>query len=117
MYGCQQVLIKSDKSITAILEYVCTEAKKLTNCGVYYSRQMYFKTGYIPSRADLHKQLGTYQKNVHYQALYSDTSQQILTSVAESFKRVIAAMGSVYIPWVCWVSLLNPTYKSSGDLP
>ncbi len=33
MYGCQQVLIKSHKSITAILEYVCTEAKKLTNCG------------------------------------------------------------------------------------
>ncbi|MGJ0606757.1 hypothetical protein [Cylindrospermopsis raciborskii] len=89
MYGCQQVLIKSDKSITAILEYVCTEAKKLTNCGLYYSRQMYFKTGYIPSRADLHKQLGTYQKNVHYQALYSDTSQQILTSVAESFKSYI----------------------------
>ncbi|WP_328701243.1 hypothetical protein [Cylindrospermopsis curvispora] len=26
---------------------------------------MYFKTGYIPSRADLHKQLETYQKNVH----------------------------------------------------
>ncbi|MCH4903780.1 DEAD/DEAH box helicase family protein [Cylindrospermopsis raciborskii CHAB3438] len=74
------------------------------DCGLYYCRQMYFKTGYIPSRADLHKQLGTYQKNVHYQALYSDTSQQILTSVAESFKRVIAAMGSVYIPWVCWVS-------------
>ncbi|MGJ0606257.1 MULTISPECIES: RNA-guided endonuclease InsQ/TnpB family protein [Cylindrospermopsis] len=89
MYGCQQVLIKSDKSITAILEYLCTEAKKLTNCGVYYSRQMYFKTGYIPSRPDLHKQLGTYQKNVHYQALYSDTSQQILTSVAESFKSYI----------------------------
>ncbi|BAZ83781.1 transposase [Sphaerospermopsis kisseleviana CS-549] len=89
MYGCQQVLIKSDKSTTAILEYVCTEAKKLINCGVYYSRQMYFKTGHIPSRADLHKQLGTYQKNIHYQALYSDTSQQILTSVAESFKSYI----------------------------
>lgn len=89
MYGCQQVLVKSDKSTTAILEYVCTEAKKLINCGVYYSRQMYFKTGHIPSRADLHKQLGTYQKNIHYQALYSDTSQQILTSVAESFKSYI----------------------------
>jgi putative transposase len=86
MYGCQQVLIKSDKSI---LEYVCTEAKKLINCGIYYSRQMYFKTGCIPSRADLHKQLGTYQKNIHYQALYSDTSQQILTSVTESFKSYI----------------------------
>jgi IS605 OrfB family transposase len=89
MYRCQQILVKPDKSTTAILEYVCTEAKKLTNCGVYYSRQMYFKTGRIPSRADLHKQLGTYQKNIHYQALYSDTSQQILTSVAESFKSYI----------------------------
>ena len=89
MYGCQQVLVKSDKSTIAILEYVCTQAKSLINCGVYYSRQMYFKTGCIPNRADLHKQLGTYQKNIHYQALYSDTSQQILASVSESFKSYI----------------------------
>jgi transposase len=72
MYGCQQVLIKSDKSTISILEYVCKEAKKLTNCGVYYCRQMHFKTGSIPSRVDLHKQLGTYHKNIHYQALYID---------------------------------------------
>ncbi|WP_137669397.1 RNA-guided endonuclease InsQ/TnpB family protein, partial [Sphaerospermopsis reniformis] len=58
----------------------------------YYSRQMYFKTGCIPSRVDLHKQLGTYQKSIHYQALYSDTSQQILTSVAESFKSYIGLL-------------------------
>ncbi|GCL39974.1 transposase, IS605 OrfB [Sphaerospermopsis reniformis] len=53
---------------------------------------MYFKTGCIPSRVDLHKQLGTYQKSIHYQALYSDTSQQILTSVAESFKSYIGLL-------------------------
>jgi putative transposase len=86
VYGCQQILISPNKDLKAILEYVCTEAKKLTNCGVYYSRQLYFKTGKIPSKADLHKQLGTIQKNAHYQALYSDTAQQILTTVAESFK-------------------------------
>jgi hypothetical protein len=40
MYGCQQVFIKSDKPTTAILEYVCTEAKKLINCGVDYARQV-----------------------------------------------------------------------------
>ena len=90
MYGCLQVLIKSDKSTISILDYVCTEAKKLTNCGVYYSRHMYFKTGCIPSIVDLNKQLGTYQKNIHYQALYSDNAQQILPSVAESFKSYIA---------------------------
>ena len=86
MYGCQQVLIKGSKELRAYLEYVCCEAKKLSNCGIYYSRQLFFKTGKIPTKADLHKQLGTISRNPHYHALYSDTAQQILTSVAESFK-------------------------------
>ena len=86
MYGTQQVLIKGSKDTRAILEYLCSEAKKLSNCGIYYSRQLFFKTGKIPSKADLHKELGTKQRNPHYQALYSDTAQQILTNVAESFK-------------------------------
>lgn len=95
MYGCQQVLIHSDKDLKAVLEYVCTEAKKLNNCGVYYARQLFFKTGKIPSRVDLHKQLGTIQRNSHYQALYSDTAQQILTSVAESFKSYIGLVKGI----------------------
>ena len=86
MYGCQQVLIKTSSELKAYLEYVCSEAKKLSNCGIYYSRQLFFKTGKLPSRADLHKELGTISKNPHYHSLYSDTAQQILTSVAESFK-------------------------------
>lgn len=95
MYGCQQVLIHPDKDLKVILEYVCTEAKKLANCGVYYARQLYFKTGKIPSKVDLHKQLGTIQRNSHYQALYSDTAQQILTSVAESFKSYIGLLKGI----------------------
>jgi len=79
MFGCQQVLIKSDKETQSILEYLCSESAKLSNCGIYYSRQLYFKTGRIPYRAELYKVLGTENHNLHYRAFYSDTAQQILT--------------------------------------
>jgi len=95
MFGCQQVLIKSDKEIQAILEYLCSESAKLSNCGIYYSRQLYFKTGRIPNRAELHKVLGTENQNLHYQAFYSDTAQQILTGVAESFKSFVGLLKGV----------------------
>ena len=92
MFGCQQNLIRADLEIKAILEYLCSESAKLSNCGTYYARQLYFKTGNIPSRAQLHKVLGTENRNRHYQAFYSDTAQQILTGVAESFKSFLGLM-------------------------
>ena len=95
MFGCQQVLIKADKEVQAILEYLCSESAKLSNCGVYYSRQLFFKTGRIPNRAELHKVLGTENQNLHYQAFYSDTAQQILTGVAESFKSYIGLLKGI----------------------
>lgn len=95
MFRCQQVLIKADKEIQAILEYLCSESAKLSNCGIYYSRQLYFKTGRIPNRAELHKVLGTENQNLHYQAFYSDTAQQILTGVAESFKSFLGLLKGV----------------------
>jgi putative transposase len=82
-YGCQQELITPSQELKAILEYACGEANKLTNCAIYYCRQLYFKTGIIASKYDLHKLLKT---NPHFQALYSHVSQQALTTVAESFK-------------------------------
>ena len=90
MYGTQQVLIKLNPSIRSVLEFVCSEAKKLSNCGIYYSRQLFFKTGRFPSKVDLHREIGTNQKNPHYSALHSDTAQQTLTTVAESFKSYAA---------------------------
>jgi putative transposase len=92
MYGCQQNLISPDKDLKAVLEFLCSESSKLINCGTYYARQLFFKTGSIPSRAQLHKVLGTDNQNIHYKAFYSDTAQQILTSVAESFQSYLSLL-------------------------
>lgn len=53
---------------------------------------MYFKAGKIPSLSDLHKVLGAENRNLHYKALYSDTVQQILTTIAESFKSFVGLL-------------------------
>lgn len=92
MFGCQQNLIKADKDTQAILEYLCSESVKLSNCGTYYARQLYFKTGKIIGKFDLHKQLGN---NIHFQALYSQVAQQCLTTVAESFKSYIGLLKGI----------------------
>ncbi|MEN2383642.1 MAG: hypothetical protein HEQ35_31275 [Gloeotrichia echinulata IR180] len=88
-YGCQQVLISPDKELRAILEFICEQSNKLANCGLYYSRQLFFKTGKIPSQSELHRLL---KSNVHFQALYSHVAQQTLTTVFESFRSFIALL-------------------------
>jgi hypothetical protein len=95
MYGCQQNLISPDKDLKAILEFLCSQASKLINCGTYYARQLFFKTGRIPSKVKLHKVLGTDNRNIHYKAFYSDTAQQILSSVAESFNSYLGLLAGV----------------------
>ena len=83
MYGCQQNLISPNDELKAILEFICSESHKLTNCGIYYGRQLFFQTKKIIGKYDLEKE---YKSNRHYQVLYSQAAQQILRSVAESFK-------------------------------
>lgn len=92
MYGCQQVLISPGSELKAVLEFICSESNKLANCGIYYARQLYFKTGRIPGRAELHRLLKT---NLHFKALYSHVAQQTLTSVAESFASFIGLLKGV----------------------
>ncbi|MEG4530044.1 transposase [Microcoleus sp. D2_18a_D3] len=113
MFGCQQNLISPTKDLKAILEFLCSESSKLTNCGIYYARQMYFKTGKIPSRAQLHKVLGTENHNLHYKAFYSDTAQQILTTVAESFKSYIGLLKGIGKGTVTQRPRL-PNYRQGG---
>jgi putative transposase len=113
MLGCQQVLIKSDQDTQAVIEYLCSESAKLSNCGIYYSRQLYFKTGRIPNRAELHKVLGTENQNLHYKAFYSDTAQQILTGVAESFKSFLGLLKGIKKGTVTQHPKL-PGYRQSG---
>jgi len=114
-YGCQQNLISPSKELKGILEFLCIEANNLTNCGIYYSRQLYFKTGKIPTAFDLQKQLGTIQQNKNYQALYSDTAQQILGTVAESFKSFLGLLKGVKKGTVKQKPQL-PNYRKSGGL-
>jgi putative transposase len=49
MYGCQQNLINPNDELKAVLEFICFESHKLTNCGIYYARQLYLKTKKLES--------------------------------------------------------------------
>jgi putative transposase len=91
-YGCQQILISPDSILKAILEFVCGESAKLSNCGTYYSRQLYFKTGLIPTKYDLHRELSI---NPHFKALHSQVAQQCLTTIAESFKSFMGLLKGI----------------------
>ena len=92
MYGCQQVLISPNSELKAILEFICSESNKIANCGIYYARQLYFKTGKIPKKAELHRLLKT---NSHFQSLYSHVAQQTLTGVAESFSSFVGLLKGI----------------------
>jgi len=75
---------------------------------------MYFKTGKIPIKADLqHKVLGTENRNLHHKAFYSDTAQQILTTVAESFKSYIRLLRRIIKGTVTQRPRL-PNYRQGG---
>ena len=82
MYGCQQDLIKNSDALS-FLEYLCTTANKLINCGIYLARQYYFKCNYIVGKYDLEKQL---KQNQNFKFLFAQAAQQTLRRVAESFK-------------------------------
>lgn len=53
MYGCQQVLLSPNNELRAILEFICEEANKLTNCGLYYPQQLNFKVNRFVGKSDL----------------------------------------------------------------
>ncbi|WP_287360487.1 transposase [Moorena sp. SIO3B2] len=83
MYGCQQVLLSPDRELSAILNFLCIQSHRLTNMGIYFARQIYFKANRYISKFELEKE---YKPNIHYKALHSQAAQQILRSVYESFK-------------------------------
>ena len=83
MYSCQQVLVSQNNDLINILTFLCEESHKLTNMGIYLARQLYFKAKKVIGKYDLEKE---YKTNYHYKVLHSQAAQQILRSVAESFK-------------------------------
>ena len=73
MYGCQQQLINADSDTEAVLEFICSEANKLTNCAIYYCRQMFFKAHKYVSNYELDEIM---KSNLHFKALRSAVAQQ-----------------------------------------
>lgn len=112
LYGCQQVLISPDNKLKSVLEFICQQANSLTNCGIYYARQLYFKAHKLIGKYDLEVE---YKTNRHFKALYSQASQQVLRSVHESFQsfkklRVAFNQGEIEDkPY-------PPSYRKSGGL-
>lgn len=83
MYGCQQQLIHTDDGTKAVLEFICSEANKLSNCAIYYCRQMFFKAHKYVSNYELDQVM---KSNLHFKALRSAVAQQACHKVGESFK-------------------------------
>ncbi|WAN69795.1 hypothetical protein BJP36_37510 [Moorena producens JHB] len=84
--GVQQILLHPDKETEAILTYLCEQSGKLYNMGVYFSRQVFFKTGkLLTGKFDLiyEKSVG---KTIVAKSLPSTPAQQTLMSVAEALK-------------------------------
>ena len=82
MYGCQQVLIHPNPDLKAILSFICSQSNKLSNCALYYARQIWFKAKRYITKFELDKEM---KSNRHFQTLYSQSAQQLCRSVYESF--------------------------------
>lgn len=84
--GVQQIMLHPDKETKAILEYLCGQSGKLYNMGVYYARQIFFKTGQIlTGKFDLIYE-GSIGKSLTAKSIPSTPAQQTLLSVTEAFK-------------------------------
>jgi putative transposase len=81
VFGCQQILLKPDQELKAVLEYICQESNKLHNCAVYYARQIYFKAHVCVRPFDIINEL---KRNPHYGALCAQAAQQTCGAVGES---------------------------------
>ena len=84
--GVQQVLLHPDLETKAILDYLCEQSGKLYNTGLYYARQIFFKTGLIlTGKFDLAYE-PTVSKTALAASLPSTPAQQTLMSVSEALK-------------------------------
>lgn len=84
--GIQQTLLHLDSETEAILQYLCEQSGKVYNSGIYYSRQVFFKTGKMMlGKFDLDFEPSV-AKTPTARSLPSTPMQQTLRSVIESWK-------------------------------
>ncbi|BAZ46364.1 hypothetical protein NIES4102_43560 (plasmid) [Chondrocystis sp. NIES-4102] len=83
LYNAQVNRLPSNRELSAVLEYLCSESNKLYNCTTYLARQIYFKTGKYANKFWLASQM---KANPHMKSLYTSAAQQTCISVGEAFK-------------------------------
>lgn len=84
--GIQQILLSPNSDTKVLLEYLCQQSGKLYNSGIYYARQIFFKSDkLLTNKFDLVYEPSV-AKSMVAQSLPSTPMQQTLMSVAEAFK-------------------------------
>ncbi len=112
LMGVQQNQLDCDAETRAILTYLCEESNNLYNCGVYWARQIFFKTNRIVSKYDPIYAVGG---NIHAQAMPSVAAQQTLLSVSEAFKS-FRELRQLFFRGELDQKPRPPDYRDSGSL-
>lgn len=112
LMGIQQNQLHCDKDTQAILEYLCEQSNSLYNCGVYWARQIFFKTNRIISKYDPIYEVGS---NIHATAMPSVAAQQTLLSVSEAFKS-FRELRALFFKGELDQKPKPPHYRESGGL-
>ncbi len=112
LMGIQQNLIYCDANTKAILKFLCEQSNSLYNCGVYWARQIFFKTGRIISKFDPQYEMGN---NIHARAMPSVAAQQTLLSVSEAFKS-FKGLRELFFKGELDQKPKPPDYRPSGGL-
>jgi lycopene cyclase CruP len=112
VFGCQQVLIKPDKKLKAVLEYICGESNKLHNCAVYYARQIFFKAHIYVRPFDV---INALKRNPHYGALCAQAAGQTCGAVGESVKS-FKGLIKLFREGQLERAPKFPSYRTSGGL-
>ena len=112
LMGVQPNLIYCDADTKAIIKFLCEQSNSLYNCGVYWARQLFFKTGRIVSKFDPIYEVG---KNIHAQAMPSVAAQQTLLSVSEAFKS-FKELRQLFFNGELEQRPKAPNYRESGGL-
>lgn len=112
LMGVQQNLIYCDADTKAIITFLSEQSNSLYNCGVYWARQLFFKTGKIISKFDPVYEIGG---NIHAQAMPSVPAQQTLLSVSEAF-RSYKRLRDLFFKGQLDQKPKPPNYRESGGL-
>ncbi|MBW4671172.1 MAG: transposase [Cyanomargarita calcarea GSE-NOS-MK-12-04C] len=110
--GIQKNLIHCNADTKAILTFLCEQSNSLYNCGVYWARQIFFKTGRIISKFDPVYEIG---KNIHAIAMPSVPAQQTLLSVSEAFKS-FRGLRELFFKKELNQKPKAPNYRKSGGM-